>query len=163
MYLPTELGTGDYYGGHRLGDNLFSNSLVCLDVETGERIWHFQMIHHGIWDWDNPAPPILLDVTVDGRPRKIVVQVTKQAWAYVFDRVTGEPVWPIEERQVAQTDVPGERTSPTQPFPTKPLAYDLQGFSLEDLVDFTPELRQEAFEIVSQYRLGPIFTPLNLS
>ena len=162
VYLPTELGTGDYYGGHRLGDNLFSNSLVCLDVETGERVWHFQMIHHGIWDWDNPAPPILLDVTVDGRPRKIVVQVTKQAWAYVFDRETGEPIWPIEERPVAQTDVPGERTSPTQPFPTKPLAYDLQGFTLDDLIDFTPELRQEAFEIVSQYRLGPIFTPPSL-
>ena len=159
VYLPTEAATGDYYGGHRLGDNLFTQSLVALDIETGERIWHFQMVHHGIWDYDNPAPPILVDITVDGRPIKAVVQVTKQAFAYVFDRVTGEPVWPIVERAVGASDIPGERSSPTQPFPTRPAAFDLQGISVDDLIDFTPELHAEALEIVSQYRMGPLFTP----
>ena len=163
VYLPTELATGDYYGGHRLGDNLFTQSLVCLDIETGERIWHFQTVHHGIWDYDNPAPPILVDITVDGRPIKAVVQVTKQAFAYVFDRVTGKPVWPIEERPVPQSDVPGERTSPTQPFPTKPAPFDHQGMTLDDLIDFTPELRAEALDIVSQYRIGSLFTPPSLA
>ena len=159
VYLPIEAATGDYYGGHRLGDNLFSQSLVCLDVKTGRRIWHYQLVHHGIWDYDPPAPPILTDIRVEGEPIKAVVQVTKQAFAFVFDRVTGEPVWPIEERPVPQSDVPGERTSPTQPFPTRPAPFDRQGMTLDDLIDFTPELRAEAAEIVSQYRIGPLFTP----
>ena len=163
VYLPTEAATGDYYGAHRLGDNLFTQSLVCLDVRTGERIWHYQMVHHGIWDYDNPAPPILVDVEVDGRPLKTVVQVTKQAFAYVFDRVTGEPVWPITEKEVPSSDIPGERTSPTQPFPTKPAPFDLQGLTVDDLIDFTPELKAQAVEIASQYRIGPLFTPPSLS
>lgn len=159
VYLPVEAATGDYYGGHRHGDNLFSQSLVCLDIETGERRWHFQMVHHGIWDWDPASPPILVDITVDGRPIKAVAQVTKQAFTYVFDRVTGAPVWPIEERSVDPTDVPGEWTAPTQPFPTKPPPFDRQGVSIDDLLDFTPELRAEAIEIASNYRLGPMFIP----
>jgi quinoprotein glucose dehydrogenase len=158
-YLPVEAPTGDFYGGHRPGDNLFSQSLVAVDLQTGERRWHFQMIHHDIWDWDPPAAPILADVVVDGRPRKIVAQPTKQAWLYVFDRETGEPIWPIEERAVPQTDVPGEWTSPTQPFPTKPPAYDRQGVFMDDLIGLTPELNREAREIVSRYRVGPMFTP----
>ena len=159
VYLPVEAATGDYYGGHRPGDNLFADSLVCLDARTGERVWHFQIIHHDIWDWDNPSAPILVDITVDGRSIKAVVQLTKQSWAFVFDRVTGEPVWPIEERPVPQSDVPGEKTSPTQPFPTKPAAFDRQGVSEDDLIDFTPELRQEALEAIANYRMGPIFSP----
>jgi quinoprotein glucose dehydrogenase len=159
VYLPIEAATGDYYGGHRLGDNLFSQSLVCLDIKTGRRIWHYQLVHHGIWDYDPPAPPILIDITVAGKPIKAVVQVTKQAFAFVLDRISGEPVWPIEERPVPQSDVPGERTSPTQPFPTRPAPFDRQGVTLEDLIDFTPELHAEAVEIVSQYRIGPLFTP----
>ena len=159
VYLPVETATNDLYGGHRPGDNLFAESLVCLDAKTGERIWHFQFIHHGIWDWDIPTGPALVDVTVNGKQIKAVAQVTKQAWTYVFDRVTGEPIWPIEERPVPQSDVPGERTSPTQPFPTKPAAFDRQGVTPDDLLDFTPELRAEALRIASEYTLGPIFTP----
>jgi quinoprotein glucose dehydrogenase len=159
VYLPLEDATADYYGGHRLGDNLFSSGILCLDARTGERVWHFQFIHHDIWDYDVPAPPILLDVEVDGREIKAVAQVTKQAFTYVFDRVTGEPVWPIEERPVPQSDVPGERAARTQPFPTKPPAFDLQGYSEDYLIDFTPELRAEALEIVAQLRTGPIYTP----
>ncbi len=162
LYLPLESATNDYYGGHRLGDNLFSESLVCLDIKTGKRIWHFQVVHHGLWDTDLPAPPILTDVTVDGNPMKIVVQLTKQSFAFVFDRVTGQPVWPIEERPVPQGDVPGERLSPTQPFPTKPAPFDLQGLTIDDLIDFTPELRAEAIKIVSEYRFGPLYTPPSL-
>ena len=158
-YLPTEMPTNDYYGGHRHGDNLFSDSLVAVDLETGDRLWHFQFIHHDVWDWDLPCAPILADITVGGREIKAVVQPTKQGWLYVFDRVTGEPVWPIEERPVAPSNVPGERLSPTQPFPTKPPPYDRQGVTLDDLIDFTPELRAEAERIVANYRLGPIFTP----
>ena len=138
VYLPVETPTGDYYGGHRPGDNLFGNSLVCLDAKTGKRIWHFQLIHHDIWDWDTASAPVLLDITVDGRPRKIVAQVTKQAFTYVFDRVTGEPIWPIVERPVPQSDVPGEKTAATQPFPTKPAPFDRQGVTENDLIDFTP-------------------------
>ena len=141
VYLPVEMPTSDMYGGERPGENLFGNSLVALDVRTGERIWHQQLIHHDIWDYDNPTAPILLDVTVDGRPVKAVVQLTKQAFAYAFDSETGEPLWPLEERPVTLSDVPGEWTSPTQPIPTKPAAFDRQGFSEEDLVDFTPEIR----------------------
>ena len=158
-YLPTEMPTNDYYGGHRHGDNLFSDSLVAVDLETGERLWHFQFIHHDVWDWDIPCAPILADVTIDGVERKIVAQPTKQAWLYVFDRETGEPIWPIEERAVEASNVPEERLSLTQPFPTKPPAYDRQGVSLDDLIEFTPELRAEAEKIVSNFRIGPIFTP----
>jgi quinoprotein glucose dehydrogenase len=163
VYLPTEAATGDYYGGHRHGNNLFSTSLVCLDSKTGEKVWHFQIIHHDIWDWDNPTFPILADLEVDGEPRKIVAQLTKQGFTYVFDRLTGEPIWPIEERPVPQTDVPGEWTSPTQPFPTKPPPFDRQGFSEDDLIDFTPEVKQRALEAVADYRMGPIFTPPSLA
>jgi quinoprotein glucose dehydrogenase len=162
VYLPTEAATGDYYGGHRPGDNLFSTSLVCLDGRTGEKVWHFQIIHHDIWDWDNPTAPILGDLIIDGHPRKIVAQLTKQGWVYVFDRLTGEPVWPIEERSVPQTDVPGEWTSATQPFPTRPAPFERQGFSEDDLIDFTPEIRARALEIAEAYRMGPIFTPPSL-
>ncbi len=159
VYLPVEMPTGDHYGGDRPGDNLFSDSLVCLDARTGKRIWHFQLIHHDVWDWDIPAAPVLLDITVNGRKIKAVAQITKQAFTYVFDRVTGQPVWPIVERPVPQSDVPGEKSSPTQPFPTKPAAFDRQGITLDDLIDFTPELKAEAVKIASQYRIGPLFTP----
>ena len=158
-YLPVEAPTSDYYGGNRPGDNLFAESLVAVDLYTGERKWHFQLVHHGIWDHDIPCAPILLDIVVDGRPVKAVAQPTKQVFLYVFDRETGEPVWPIEERPVPAGDVPGEWYSPTQPFPTRPPAYDRQGVTVDDLLDFTPELRAEALEVASRYRLGPIFTP----
>ncbi len=159
VYLPTEMPTNDYYGGHRHGDNLFSDSLVAVDIDTGERLWHYQLIHHDVWDWDIPCAPILVDITVDGREIKAIAQPTKQSWLYVFDRVTGEPVWPIEEQPVAPSDVPGELLAPTQPFPTKPPAYDRQGVSVDDLVDFTPEIRRRAEEVASRFRIGPIFTP----
>lgn len=162
IYLPTEAATGDYYGGHRPGSNLFSTSLVALDSRTGERVWHFQTIHHDIWDWDNPTFPILADVEVDGVERKIVAQLTKQGFTYVFDRVTGEPIWPIEETPVPQTDVPGEWTSPTQPIPTLPVPYERQGFSEDDLIDFTPEILAQAREVAAEYRMGPIFSPPSL-
>ena len=159
VYIPVEMPTGDFYGGNRPGDNLFSDSLVCLDARTGKRIWHFQLVHHDIWDWDIAAPPILVDITVNGKRIKAVAQVTKQAHTYVFDRVTGEPVWPIVERPVPQSDVPGEKTSPTQPFPTRPAAFDRQGITADDLIDFTPALKAEALQIASQYKLGPLYTP----
>lgn len=160
VYLPVEAPTSDLYGGHRLGDNLYSSSLVALDIRTGQLRWHFQLIHHDIWDYDVPAAPILVDVDVEGRgPSRLVVALTKQGWAFVFDRVTGAPIWPIEERPVPPSDVPGERASPTQPFPTKPAPFDRQGISVDDLIDFTPELRAEAMEAVAGYRLGPIYTP----
>ena len=159
VYLPTSTPTNDYYGGHRLGNNLFAESVVCLNAATGERVWHFQTVHHGLWDYDNPAPPNLVDITVDGKRIKAVAQVTKQGFTFVLDRITGKPVWPIEERAVAQSDVPGERTSPTQPFPTKPPPFTGQGVSIEDLIDLTPELRLEALEIVKDYNIGPLYTP----
>jgi quinoprotein glucose dehydrogenase len=162
VYLPTEAATGDYYGGHRPGNNLFSTSIVALDAQTGERVWHFQTIHHDIWDWDNPTAPILDDVVIDGRERRILVQLTKQGFAFVLDRVTGEPIWPIEERPVPQSDVPGEWTSPTQPFPTKPAPYERQGFSEDDIIDFTPEIFERAKEVASEYRWGPLYTPPSL-
>ena len=162
-YLPVEMPTHDYYGGARPGDNLFGESLVAVDLYTGERKWHFQLVHHGMWDMDIPAAPILADITVGGRTIKAVAQPTKQAFLYVFDRVTGEPIWPIEERPVPQGDTPGEHYSPTQPFPTKPPAYDRQGLAIDDLIDFTPDLRAEAVEIVSAYRIGPMFTPPSVS
>ena len=162
-YLPIETPTGDHYGGHRPGDNLFSDTLVAVDLETGERVWHYQFVHHDIWDYDLPCGPILADIVVDGKVIKAIAQPTKQSWLYVFDRATGEPVWPIEERPVEAGDVPGEWYSPTQPFPTKPPAYDRQGVTLDDLIDFTPELRAKAVEIASRYKLGPIFTPPTVS
>ncbi len=159
VYMPVTSPTNDMYGGHRGGDNLFGQSLVCVDAETGERVWHFQLVHHGLWDYDPPAAPILMDITVDGRPIKAVAQLTKQAFVFVFDRATGEPVWPIEERLVPQSGTPGERTSPTQPFPTKPPAFDRQGSTEDNLIDFTPELRAEAVAIADRYVTGPVFTP----
>ena len=162
VYLPLSTPTNDYYGGHRPGDNLFAESIVCLDARTGERIWHFQAVHHGLWDYDFASTPNLVDINVDGRPIKAVAIVSKQAFTYVFDRATGEPVWPIEERPVPQSTIPGERTSPTQPFPTRPPAFDQQGVTVDDLIDFTPELRAEALEILEQYDYGPLFTPPTL-
>jgi quinoprotein glucose dehydrogenase len=159
VYMPIEDSTGDYYGGHRPGANLFSSGIIALDLKTGQRKWHYQFIHHDIWDWDVPCAPILVDITVNGRAIKAVAQPTKQGWLYVFDRITGQPVWPIEERPVEQSTVPGEKTSPTQPFVTKPPAFDRQGVSLDDLIDFTPELKAEGAKLASQYKLGPIFTP----
>ncbi len=162
VYLPTEAPTGDYYGGHRHGDNLFSQSLVCLDVKTGKRIWHYQTVHHDIWDYDLPAAPVLANLRVDGREIPAVAAVTKQGFTFVFDRRTGEPLWPIEERPVLPTDVPGEKTALTQPFPSKPAPFERQGVSEDDLIDFTPELKKEALEIASTYRLGPLFNPPSL-
>ena len=160
VYLPTGTPTGDYYGGHRPGDNLFAESLVAVDIETGQRVWHFQGVHHGLWDYDFASAPNLMDIVVDGRPIRAVAQPSKQGFIYTFDRVTGDPVWPIEERPVpTDTDLVGEVPSPTQPFPTKPPAFEYQGTSIDDLVDFTPEIRQMAIEAVDGYRLGPIFTP----
>ncbi|HYM17390.1 MAG TPA: PQQ-binding-like beta-propeller repeat protein [Micropepsaceae bacterium] len=158
-YLPVETPTDDYYGGHRLGSGLFANSVVCLDLETGKRIWHYQITHHDIWNYDLPSAPALVNMTVAGKPVKALVQLTKQSYAYVLDRVTGQPVWPIEERAVPASDVSGEKAWPTQPHPTKPAAYDYQGYNENDLIDFTPELRAEAIKIAHQYRLGPVFTP----
>ena len=160
LYLPTGTPTGDYWGGQRPGDNLFAESLVAVDIETGQRMWHFQAVHHGVWDYDFPAAPSLVDITVDGRPVKAIAQVSKQGFTYVFDRVTGDPVWPIEERPVeTDTDLDGEVLSPTQPFPTKPPPFEYQGVTIDDLVDFTPEIRQMAIEAVADFRLGPLFTP----
>ncbi len=162
VYLPVEGATSDMYGGERHGNNLFGNSLVAVDVKTGERVWHQQLVRHDIWDWDNPTAPILLDVTVDGRPVPAVVQLTKQAFAYAFDRRTGAPLWPIEDRAVPGSDVPFEWTAPTQPFPTKPAAYDRQGVGESDLVDFTPAIKAAALEAVKDLRMGPMFTPPSL-
>jgi quinoprotein glucose dehydrogenase len=159
VYLPVETPTGDFYGGHRPGNGLFGETLVALDLNTGKRLWHYQFIHHGIWDWDIPCAPILTDINVGGRRIKAISQPTKQAWVYTFDRTNGKPVWPIEEKPVAQSTVPGEKTSATQPFPSKPPAFDRQGVSVDDLIDYTPELHAAALELVSHYKLGPIFTP----
>jgi quinoprotein glucose dehydrogenase len=163
VYLPVEGATGDYYGGHRLGDNLYSSSLVALDIRTGKRQWHYQIVRHDIWDYDTPTAPILTDVTVNGRRREVVIQITKQSFAYVFDRGTGQPIWPIEERAVPASDVPGERASPTQPFPTRPAPYDRQGVSVDDLLDFTPEIRAKALEAVRGFRMGGLYTPPSLA
>ena len=159
IYLPVEAGSNDFYGGHRHGDNLFSQSLVCLDGRTGELVWHYQLTHHGLWDYDPPSAPILGDIVVDGQRIKAVTQLTKQGMSFVFDRITGEPVWPIEERAVPPSEVPGERASPTQPFPTLPEPYLTQGYHEEELINFTPALREEALAIASQYVTGPIYTP----
>jgi quinoprotein glucose dehydrogenase len=162
-FIPVELPTGDFYGGHRPGNNLFGETVLAVDLKTGQRKWHYQLVHHGIWDMDIPCAPMLVDITVNGRTVKAVAQPTKQAFLYVFDRITGKPIWPFEERPVEQSTVPGEKTSPTQPFPTKPPAYDLQGFSVDDVLDFTPELKAEALKAVSKYHLGPVFTPAVVS
>ena len=159
VYLPTENATGDYYGGTRPGNNLFSESILCLDAKTGKRVWHYQVVHHGLWDYDLPAAPVLTDITVDGRRIKALAQVTKQALTFVLDRTNGKPVWPIEEKPVPQGNVPGEWYSPTQPIPSKPPAFDQTGVSEKDLVDFTPELKAEALKIISQYKYGPLYTP----
>jgi quinoprotein glucose dehydrogenase len=159
VYLPTTSMTNDMYGGQRLGDTLYATSVVCVEAATGKRVWHYQTVHHDLFDYDNPAAPILADIVVNGKPIKAVVQVTKQSWAYVLDRITGKPVWPIEERPVPASTVPGEQASPTQPFPTRPPAFDRQGITEDDLIDFTPELRAEALAIFKQYVSGPVFTP----
>ena len=159
VYLPTSTPTNDYWGGMRLGENLFAESLVALDADSGERLWHFQTVHHGLWDYDIASAPNLVDIVVDGRPIKAVAQVSKTAFTYVFDRLTGEPVWPIEERPVAPSTVPGERAHPTQPFPTRPAPFDRQGIREADLIDFTPEIAAEARAIADRFVLGPIFTP----
>jgi glucose dehydrogenase len=162
-YLPVELPTHDYYGGERPGAGLFGESIVAVDLRTGQRKWHYQLVHHGLWDMDIPCPPILGDITVNGRTIKALAQPTKQAVLYVFNRETGEPIWPIEEKPVPKGDTPGEWYSPTQPFPTKPKPYDGTGLTIDDLINFTPELRAEAERIVSKYRLGPMFTPPSVS
>jgi quinoprotein glucose dehydrogenase len=159
VYLPVEAPSHDFYGGQRLGDNLYGQSLVCLDAKTGERIWHFQMVHHPLWDYDPPAAPILGDIKVNGKIVPAVTQLTKQGMSFVFNRYTGEPVWPIEEKPVPQSDVPGERTSPTQPFPTKPPSYVPLGYDEKQLINFTPELHAEAKKIAERYVRGPIYTP----
>jgi quinoprotein glucose dehydrogenase len=163
VYLPVESPTSDFYGGHRPGNNLFGETLVCVDLKTGQRKWHFQIAHHPVWDYDLSSPAILLDANVNGKLIKAVALPSKESFLYVFDRITGQPIWPIEERPVPQSDVPGEKTSPTQPFPTKPPAYARQSVGLDDLIDFTPELNAEARRIVSRYKLGPMFLPPVLS
>jgi quinoprotein glucose dehydrogenase len=162
-YLPVELPTGDLFGGHRPGNGLFGESVVAVDLHTGQRRWHYQLVHHGLWDSDIPCAPILADIVVNGRSIKAVAQPSKTGFLYVFNRETGEPVWPIEERPVPKGDVPGEWYSPTQPFPTKPAPFDRQGVSVDDLIDFTPALRAEAVEVAKNYRIGPLFTPPSIS
>jgi len=158
-YLPVEMPTHDYYGGARPGNGLFGETLVAVDLKTGQRKWHYQLVHHGIWDMDIPCAPILADITVNGKTIKAVAQPTKQAFLYVFDRVTGQPIWPIEEKPVPQGDTPGEKYSKTQPIPSKPVAYNRQGLAVDDLIDFTPALRAEAVKAIEQYKIGPVFTP----
>ena len=159
VYLPVSTPTNDYYGGHRPGDGLYGESLVCLDVTTGKKVWHYQLVHHGLWDYDPPAAPNLIDITVDGKPIKAVAQVTKQASVYVFDRITGKPVWPTEEQPVPASSVPGEQASKTQPIPSKPAPFDLQGATDENLIDLTPQIYQEAIDIAKAYDRGGVFTP----
>ncbi len=159
VYVPLTSPTAAWYGGWRPGDNLFSNSIVALDVKTGKRVWHFQTVHHDLWDWDNIGPPMLGEITVDGKRIRAVMQANKAAFLYVLDRTNGRPVWPIEERPVPQSTVPGERSSPTQPFPTKPPAFDLQGISDDDLIDYSPALKERARTIAKQYVMGPVFSP----
>jgi len=159
VYLPVESPTGDYYGGHRPGNNLYGESLVCVDLKTGQRKWHYQLVHHPLWDMDISSAPILADINVDGRAVKAVAQPTKQGILYVFDRVTGQPVWPIEEKPAPPGDVPGEWYSPTQPVPTKPAAYARNGVTVDDLIDFTPRMRDQALTTVAKYKIGPVFTP----
>jgi glucose dehydrogenase len=159
VYIPVGMPLSDEYGGHRPGDNLFGNSIVALDVKTGQRKWHFQMVHHDIWDYDTPMAPNLLDVTVNGQRRRVVAQTTKQGWVYVFDRVTGQPIWPMPETPVLQSEVPGEQTSPTQPIPSKPAPYSQQGLVEADLIDYTPAIRDSALKLAKQCRMGPYYIP----
>jgi glucose dehydrogenase len=159
VYIPTGTPTNDWYGGHRLGNNLFAESLICLEAKTGKRVWHYQTVHHGVWDYDLPAAPVLCNIKVNGKQIKAVAQITKTGFCFVFDRVTGKPVWPIEERPVPQSAIPGERLSPTQPHPARPAPFELQGSTEDNLIDFTPELRQEALAILNKLDHGPIFTP----
>jgi quinoprotein glucose dehydrogenase len=162
VYLPVSTPTNDYFGGHRPGDGLYGDSLVCLEAATGRKVWHYQLVHHGLWDYDPPAAPNLIDITVDGRRIKAVAQVTKQAFVYVFDRVTGQPVWPIEERPVPASNVPGETAAKTQPFPTKPAPFDIQSARDEDLIDLTPEIHNEAIGFAASFDRGGVFTPPSL-
>lgn len=160
VFIPTNSATIDYYGGFRPGDNLYGAAIIALDTRTGERAWHFQMVHHEIWNFDNPTAPVLLDLNIPGRGSvAAVMQVTKQAWVYAFDRITGEPLWPIVERPVPPSIVPGEVLSPTQPHVTRPAPYDMQGITIDDLADFTPEIRQQAIEALADYQMGPLFNP----
>jgi quinoprotein glucose dehydrogenase len=163
FYIPAESPTSDYYGGYRPGNNLYANSVIALNAKTGKKVWHFQTTHHDIWDFDPPTAPILADITADGKPVKAVIQLTKQGFAFVLDRATGKPVWPIEERPVPKGDVPGEWYSPTQPFPTKPVALVPQGVTENDLVDFTPEIKAEALRVAKQFRLGVLYAPPSLA
>ena len=163
VYVPVEMPTGDYYGGNRPGNTLFDESLVALDIKTGKRKWHYQTVHHGLWDFDLPCAPILFDMTVNGRRIKALAQPTKQAFLFVLNRETGVPIWPVEERPVPQSTVPGEKSSPTQPFPTKPAPFDRQGVAIDDLIDFTPALRAEALDVIKRYQIGPLYTPPVLS
>ena len=162
LYVPCGTPMNDYYGGHRKGDNLFAETLVALDARTGARVWHFQTVRHGLWDYDLPGPPLLLTTTVDGVERDLVAAAGKTGFLYVFDRVTGEPIWPIEDRPVPSSDVPGERAAATQPFPTRPAPFARQGFTEDQLVDFTPELRAKALDLMRQYRSGPMYLPPSL-
>jgi quinoprotein glucose dehydrogenase len=162
VYLPFGTPSNDWYGGERRGNNLFAETVVCLDAKTGRRVWHYQITHHGLWDYDLPSPPVLATIHKDGKALDVVAVVTKQGWVFVFDRVTGAPVWPIEERPVAASDVPGERAALTQPVPTKPPAFAKQGFTEADVIDFTPELKHLALNEVRKYRLGPLYTPPSL-
>jgi quinoprotein glucose dehydrogenase len=162
LYLPVSTPSNDFYGGNRPGQNLFGESLVCLDAATGKRKWHFQTVHHGLWDYDLPGPPVLATIHVNGKKIEAVVQLTKTGFAFVFDRLTGKPVWPIEERPVPASDVPGEHAWPTQPFPTKPPPFSEQGVTLDDAFDLTPELKAESQAAMAKLRIGPLFTPPSL-
>ncbi len=162
VYLPTNTVAPDFYGGHRPGDNLFAESLIAVDLASGRRVWHFQTVHHGLWDYDNPAAPNLIDLTIDGRQIKAVAQISKQGFVYTFDRTSGHPIWPIVERPVPASDVPGERASPTQPIPTRPPPFEQQGVTVDDLADFTPEIKEMALAAVKPFRLGPLYTPPSL-
>jgi quinoprotein glucose dehydrogenase len=154
VYLPVETPTSDYYGGHRPGNNLFAESIVCVDLKTGQRKWHFQLVHHPLWNYDMSSAAIVADIVVDGKPIKALAVAGKQGFVYVFDRITGKPVWPIEERPVPPSDVPGEKASPTQPFPTKPPAYARPILKLpDDLIDFTPDMRARAIEQLKRYKM----------
>jgi glucose dehydrogenase len=157
VYIPVGEGLSDEYGGYRPGNNLFANSIVAIDVKTGKRKWHYQMVHHDIWDYDVPMAPNLLDVTIDGRPRKIIAATTKQGWVYVLDRTTGQPIWPIPETAVLASEVPGEKTSPTQPIPSRPVPYAQQGFVDADVIDYTPAIKDSALKLAHKCRMGPYF------